>query len=150
MTNFKQSNGEDYPAAAKKHCIDARVLLNQSRFDGAAYLSGYALECMLKTIIQVEEKHNNALKAHKHDIEKWSAEVIRLVVMPNSRTARYFPKPKICGINYADPPSGWKETLRYYPENIISSQIANNWVTEVECMYENVIFGLLKDGEVKA
>jgi HEPN domain-containing protein len=56
MSSKLQASGEDYPEAALKHCDDAGRLLSGRRADGAAYLAGYAVECALKTLVQVEER----------------------------------------------------------------------------------------------
>ena len=54
MSHLRQSNGDDYPEAAVKHMQDSGVLLAGGRYDGAAYLAGYVVECALKTLIQLE------------------------------------------------------------------------------------------------
>ena len=61
MSNLKQPDGDDYPEAALKHLLDADTLLKGRRFDGAAYLSGYVVECALKTLIQVESPAGRAV-----------------------------------------------------------------------------------------
>lgn len=55
MSTLRRSNGEDYPAAAAKHLDDAELLLREGRFDAAAYLVGYVIECSLSTVIMVGE-----------------------------------------------------------------------------------------------
>lgn len=146
MTSLRQGSGQDYPAASRKHCRDARVLLDNRCFDGAAYLSGYAVECTLKTLIQVDNKHTKPKITH--DLEKLSKEVLDLMMLPDSRTARYFDVLKQKKIPYDEPPRGWRETLRYYPEGTIPAPTAGDWVADAERLYEDVIGGLLKDGEV--
>lgn len=54
MSGLRQGNGDDYPDAAEKHLEDSKVLMAGSRHDGAAYLAGYVVECVLKTLIQLE------------------------------------------------------------------------------------------------
>jgi hypothetical protein len=147
MSNLQQASGHDYPAASRKHCVDARVLSDNQRCDGAAYLAGYAVECIIKTVIQVENK--SAKVPHKHDLDDLSSRALLLMALPNSRTARYFKEINSIGIPYKEPPLGWNERLRYHPENKIPSQTANEWVSEAERLYVNVIGGLMKDGEVK-
>ncbi|MGE5343332.1 MAG: hypothetical protein ACM3SY_17830 [Candidatus Omnitrophota bacterium] len=149
MFSRKQSTGQDYPKAAKKHCNDASVLLDSQRFDGAAYLAGYAQECILKTIIQVEENHFKPITKYKHDLEELGGRVLELIKKnPNTRTARYFATQFQSNIPYGPPPSGWKEELRYYPENTIPDQNAKQWVLSAEQLYQDVIGALMKDGVV--
>lgn len=48
--NSNLHNGISEQAKASRHRLgDARVLLNASRWRGAMYLAGYAVECLLKT-----------------------------------------------------------------------------------------------------
>ena len=49
MSTLRKPNGDDYPEAPLKHLQDADMLFKSRRFDGAAYLSGYVVECALKT-----------------------------------------------------------------------------------------------------
>ena len=51
MSRLAQPNGDDYPDAAQKHLVDADLLFQAGRFDGAGYLTGYVVECVLKTYI---------------------------------------------------------------------------------------------------
>jgi HEPN domain-containing protein len=41
-------------SAAQKHLTDASLLLEQNRFDNAAYLSGYVVECCLKALLRLD------------------------------------------------------------------------------------------------
>ncbi|MDI1482639.1 hypothetical protein [Polyangium sp. y55x31] len=53
MSNLALSSGDDYPAAARKHLNDAKVLLDAKRFDAAGYLAGYIVECSLRSVVMV-------------------------------------------------------------------------------------------------
>lgn len=56
MSRLRLPNGDDHPDAAQKHLLDAGLLLVQQRPDGAAYLSGYVVECALKSLLVLETK----------------------------------------------------------------------------------------------
>jgi hypothetical protein len=146
MSNKIQQTGEDYPDAAGKHCTDARVLLTGGCSDGAAYLSGYAVECMLKALVQVENGHNRLVRGH--DLNRLSWEALNLATLPGGRTFRYLTNISITSISYGLPPNNWNETLRYYPRGTISQTQAASWVADTERLYVEVIGGLLKDGEI--
>ena len=66
MSRLQQSNGDDYPEAAVKHMQDSGALLAGGRYDGAAYLAGYVVECALKTLIQLEAGQVR----HHHDLSR--------------------------------------------------------------------------------
>lgn len=53
MSSLALSNNDDYPAAAAKHLNDATALLQAGRLDGASYLSGYVVECSLRTVVMI-------------------------------------------------------------------------------------------------
>lgn len=147
MSNMRQSSGEDYPDAARKHYLDARALMGRRRYDGAAYLAGYVVECILKTIIQINQASG---VSRIHDINRLSTNAQRLATMPSSRTARYFPPGfTLTRLPYGTPPAGWKETLRYHFEGTIPKTTASAWVAEAKRLYAHVLWGLIKDGEVK-
>src|SRR5450759_3389212 len=86
MSTKRQVSGEDYPDAAIKHCDDARSLLSASRPDGAAYLAGYAVECTLKTLVQVEERSTRLVR--DHNLTALSTEALRLAAEATNKTDR--------------------------------------------------------------
>jgi hypothetical protein len=55
VSSLAQPNGDDHPEAALNHLLCAEALLSQQRFDGAAYLRGYVVECSLKGLWLLEE-----------------------------------------------------------------------------------------------
>ena len=86
MSRLRLPNGHDHPEAAGKHLADAAVLLPAGRADGAAYLAGYVVECVLKTLILVAGGH-----AWGHDINALGRDALRLAALPGARSARYVP-----------------------------------------------------------
>jgi len=148
MSNMRQSSGEDYPDAARKHYTDARALMSRRRFDGAAYLAGYVVECLLKTLIQVDRATNAPVLEFRHDLNKLSGEALRLAALPSSRTAPYLPRGTFTSLSYADPPSGWKETLRYHYEGTIPRATSSAWLAEARRLYVHVLGRLREAGEV--
>ena len=77
---------EDFPKAALKHLQDAQALLKSNRFDGAAYLAGYVVECALKTMIEVERKN----VPHIHDLSQLQSRLQALAVVAGSRTGHLY------------------------------------------------------------
>ena len=71
---------EDFPKAALKHLQDAQALLKSNRFDGAAYLAGYVVECALKAMIEVERKN----VPHIHDLSQLQSRLQALAVVAGS------------------------------------------------------------------
>ncbi|MGQ0665195.1 MAG: HEPN domain-containing protein [Pseudomonadota bacterium] len=118
MSKIKLPNGDDHPEAAGKHLADAEALLDASRTDGAAYLSGYVVECALKSLVIVEGR-----QAWGHDLNALSRKALRLAALPGARTARYVPRMNESHSLY-DATSGWRETLRYREPGAIGQTVA--------------------------
>jgi HEPN domain-containing protein len=79
---------DNYPRAASKHVLDSEALLAANRFDGAGYLAGYAVECTIKTLIQVQDK-----PLQTHDLGALSRQALDLKALPGGRTATYITHP---------------------------------------------------------
>jgi hypothetical protein len=154
MSTKLQKTGEDYPEAVLKHCEDARHLISGNRSDGAAYLAGYAVECALKTLVQVEKGNAAPVRQWNHHLNDLSAEALRLAAQATSKTAKYLTNPSLTTMNYCTPPVGctpwvgWNETLRYRPAGTIPAPTAEQWVQEAERLYVEIIGELKKDGEI--
>ena len=134
---------DDYPAAAGKQVEDAGVLLLNRRFDGAGYLAGYAVECVLKTLILVEKPKVPKI----HDLSKLSAEACQLASQPSQRTARYVKSPAVTALKYGFP-GGWEESLRYTTPGTISETLATEWFQEARRLHAEVIVPMKLDGVI--
>jgi hypothetical protein len=132
---------DDFPGAASKHVLDSEALLAANRFDGAGYLAGYAVECTIKTVAQVEGRK----LGKRHDLGDLSRKALVLVALPSSRTARYLTNPNFTTLTYGDPP-GWKETMRYQAVGFVNRADAVAWVAEARRLHDEVILEMKKDG----
>jgi hypothetical protein len=144
MSNYQQPNGDDYPEAAQKHARDSQQLLAAGRFDGAGYLAGYAIECVLKTIALVEE---NPLRGH--NLNNLRSEVITLLSVPSCKTAKYVSLSSITILKYGQSPGEWKETLRYMSEGKVTQANAQSWVAEAQRLCMEVISQMKLDGVIR-
>ena len=135
---------DDYPGAASKHVLDGEALLAAGRFDGAGYLAGYAVECTIKTVIQVE---GNPLLP-SHNLGDLSRSALALAALPSGRTARYLTNPGFTTLTYGDPP-GWKETMRYQAAGLVNQMDAANWVAEARRLHDEVIVQMRLNGDLR-
>ena len=86
MSLLRLANGDDYPEASLKHLSDAEALLTKQRPDGAAYLSGYVVECALKSLHFIETGQEYI----GHDFSKLLSQVVNAVAMvAGAKTAKY-------------------------------------------------------------
>lgn len=133
---------DNYPEAAKKHVLDSESLLGQSRYDGAGYLAGYAVECVLKTLIWVESGRGGG----GHRLNELSASALRLLSLATQKTARYVKLPTVTSLTYGA--RGWRETLRYEPEGTVPEVDSRAWVTEARRLHDEIILPMKKDGVI--
>ena len=83
MSCLLMPNGDDHPEAAHKHLLDAGVLLAQRRPDGAGYLSGYVVECALKSLYVFE----TGQPLRGHDFVSLTRVVSAVATMAGARIA---------------------------------------------------------------
>jgi hypothetical protein len=133
---------DDYPGAASKHVLDSEALLAASRFDGAGYLAGYAVECTMKTVVQVEGD-----RLPVHNLGDLSRRALALAALPSSRTARYLTNPNFTTLTYGDPP-GWSEKMRYQAAGCVNQADAVAWVAEARRLHDEVIVQMKLNGDL--
>lgn len=69
-------NRSDLQILADLRIVDAKILLDESRFSGAYYLLGYAVECALKACIAKQIKEHDfpdkqlVFDSYTHNLEK--------------------------------------------------------------------------------
>lgn len=143
MSKLAQRDGDDYPEAAAKHLMDAAVLAREERFDGAGYLAGYAAECMMKTLIQLE---GGRARKYKHQLGKLSQNAGRLAALPGARTARYHPR--ITAEHAMYQPGGWHEDLRYRAPGAVREATAQAWLEQARALYATTILPMRLDGVI--
>jgi HEPN domain-containing protein len=131
---------DNHPEAARKHVVDSEALLKASRYDGAGYLAGYAVECTLKTLIWVKSSQAPFI----HNLNHLSQRALQLALLPTQKTARYVSALAIPTLTYG--PGGWSETLRYEPEGTVKQEHAIAWVDEARRIYDAIIVRMKTDG----
>jgi hypothetical protein len=141
VSQLRQSNGDDYPDAARKHMEDATVLLTGGRPDGAAYISGYVVECAMKTLIQLE---TNA-PTFSHRLGDLSTTLGTLAAQAGTQTARLYPRLasrlRSAGI------LGWDPVMRYHgPEYPLGK--ASSWWQEASDVYSMIVGELALNGAI--
>lgn len=141
LSKFRCPEGDDHPDAAGKHLLDAMTLEKNGRFDGAAYLSGYVVECSLKTLIILQTK--KPIRGHK--LNELSSRVLNLARLPTSKTARY-DRVISSELSIRDPVKGWKPILRYRAEGSLSPAEAEIWVNEAVAVYQSTVAKMKLDG----
>lgn len=139
MTRLRQNNGDDYPAAARRHLEDAGVLHGGGRFDGTAYLAGYVVECALKTLIQIEAGG----AAASHDLAGLDRTLGSLAARVGAQTARIYANARpLLGDPHV---ATWHPAMRYRDASA-SRADADAWIQTASAVYAAVVGGLTLDG----
>jgi hypothetical protein len=132
-------NGDDHPDAAQKHLLDAGVLLAQERPDGAAYLSGYVVECALKSLLLLEAKP--APQYHKY--QSLVEQVSGLATFAGAKTARYF-GPTTSGV-LTSAIGGWRPAMRYHAPSMTHGD-AEGWYAYARDVFQETVHQMRLDG----
>jgi HEPN domain-containing protein len=132
---------ESYGSASQRHLEDSRHLLSVGRYDNAAYLSGYIVECCLKALL--ESLPGDSPKPYLHNLPILSDGAFQLAVLLAPFVARYAvpASPEIEHL-FAD----WRPELRYSAEGHISAEQAEQWIRGASQVYEAILVKLILDG----
>lgn len=141
MSRLATPHGDDHPEAAGKHLLDAGTLLSTNRSDGAAYLSGYVVECSLKSLLQLES--GNA--PHIHHIPNLAQQVAVVASVAGAKTARYFGA-VTAGVA-ASAIGSWRPEARYAaPSMSLADALA--WHQIADAVFKETIGQMRLDGEL--
>jgi len=129
----------DYASAASRHLHDASLLLAGSRYDSAAYLSGYVAECGLKAVIEVAGQRVPFV----HDLAKLGRQYLVLAA-DLSLATRYYPVDLDPDLDLlAD---RWTIDLRYVATGTTAGPDACALLLAAEAVYHRTVGRMVLDG----
>ena len=140
VSSLHQANGDDYPEAAGRHLQDANVLLAGERHDGAAYLTGYVVECAMKTLIQLE---TGDPPSRSHDLTALRDTIGVLAALADTRVGRLYARLLPPGSGILD----WRPEMRYRGETV-SPDTSRAWLEEADEVYAEIVGTLILDGAI--
>ncbi|WP_437294189.1 hypothetical protein [Sorangium sp. So ce426] len=146
---------DDHPDAAGKHLADATALLDAGRHDGTGYLSGYVVECALKSVILHDRSFDPATGSHDatklaswhkmlstkqhggHDLRKLATTLV------GPEGARYLPDlPPTAAV------FGWSEVLRYAPSGTVTPERGRSYHEWAGVAYTCSVLAMRADGVI--
>jgi HEPN domain-containing protein len=131
---------EDFGSAAARHWDDAVVLFHANRFDNAAYLTGYVVECCLKALIQAA---GMAPKPFSHDVATLAGDVLLLACTMAPSVRRYgVPSSPELGRLLNE----WTPGMRYWPTGHVVRTAAGDWIRAAETVYRAILIERILDG----
>ena len=139
MSCLLMPNGDDHPEAAHKHLLDAGVLLAQLRPDGAAYLSGYVVECALKSLYVLEMGQ----PLMGHNFATLMKQVSAVATVAGVKTARYF-GPSTSGV-LGSAIRNWTPEMRYRPPSMTPGD-AQAWYSCARDVFQETVHQMRLDG----
>ncbi len=153
MSKLKVGN-DDHAEAAGKHRVDAEVLIDAQRHDGAGYLSGYVLECALKAVILHDKSFNPTTALHDATIlareqkrlsgRPFGHDLVALLgVTVTASGTSYVPDVPLSAAVRA-----WKETIRYAPPGTVTEAMARSYHEWACTVYEQTILRMKMDGVI--
>lgn len=149
MSGLRTNLGDDHPDAALKHLLDAKALLGQNRSDGAAYLSGYVVECALKSLWLHETgiPPGGAMPWGRqgHNIGVLAQHIASLASVAGARTARYYRAATSSILSSAI--ASWNPEIRYRSPFITISD-AQAWCDSAESVFLETIAQMRLDGVI--
>lgn len=147
MSKLATPQGDDHPEAAGKHVQDAGVLLAAGRADGAAYLSGYVVECSLKSLWLLEAgvPLSNAMPWGRqgHNLTYLHSQVASLAAIASARIARYLGT-AINGVT-SSALGSWRPEQRYRAPGMTLPD-ASAWHAVGVAVYQESVGKMLLDG----
>jgi HEPN domain-containing protein len=132
---------EDYGSAAARHWEDAALLCRTSRFDNAAYLSGYAVECCVKTLLAM----GGGRPPFVHDLPTLAGPILELAISLSPALARYSLPTTL---EFQEVRNEWFPGIRYSRSGLIDSNRAARWVGAAGQAYESVVISATLDGSL--
>ena len=139
MSALRLPNGDDHPEAAHKHLLDAGVLLAQQRLDGAAYLSGYVVECALKSLYTLET--GKALTGHY--FSNLLPQLSAVATVAGSKSAKYLGPATSSVLGSAI--SNWRPEMRYWSPSIAPGD-AHIWYGQALDIFQETVHQMKLDG----
>ena len=133
MSGLRQGNGDDYPDAAEKHLEDSKVLMAGSRHDGAANLAGYVVECVLKTLIQLE----TGPPRHSHDLSGLCDRLDGLAAQAGGKHGRVYLAAE-ASLRASRVLNDWKPEQRYHGPGVTAND-AGTWCREADVAYQQIM-----------
>jgi hypothetical protein len=147
MSRLRTSHGDDHPEAAQKHLIDAQSLLAQQRADGAAYLSGYVVECALKSLWlhQTGASAGSRMPWGKmgHNLNHLATQVTAFATVAGAKTARYYKQATSSVLSSAI--AAWRPEMRYQAPRMTSGD-AGVWCQIADDVFQETVAQMRLDG----
>lgn len=132
---------ENFLSASRKHFNDATHLLEMGRPDNCAYLSGYVVECGLKTLVEASSNLNP--RKFGHDVSALSSKVTFLAAAL-SPARRHITLPS--SQDYNDLLCHWTPEERYQTEGVTTPALATSRLAAAKETIDTIVNEMILNG----
>jgi len=128
-------------SAAQKHLTDSSLLMDQKRFDNAAYLSGYVVECCLKALLDLDGMPSVKELGHELPLMAGNALMLGYALAPSRRRYNL-----TSTTDLDDLICNWGPDSRYGKENTTTPAFAESRLKGARAAYEQIGVAMILDG----
>jgi HEPN domain-containing protein len=129
-------------SAAQKHLADTSLLLGQNRFDNAAYLSGYVVECSLKALLDIDGMPTEKELGHDLPLMASNALMLGYTLAPSRRRYTLKLTPDLDDLIH-----NWRPECRYEREGTTLQGDAESRLRAAGAAYEQIGLAMILDGQ---
>lgn len=134
---------ENLLQAAGRHIHDAKILLENERFDNTAYIGAYTIECILKLIINHYTETDSA-KSYSHNLIKLTEATTTklLILFPQINSTVSVSKDDLQRLTVGHPEK------RYWANDYITPEEAQQCFTIAQNLYQQTVSNWILDGHI--
>lgn len=134
---------ENLLQAAGRHLQDAKILLENERFDNTAYISTYSIECILKLIMN-HYTETDLAKSYNHNLIKLSeATTTKLLILyPQINNTVSISEDDLQRLTVGHP------ERRYWANDYIAPDEARQCFVVAQNLYQQTVSNLVLDGHI--
>lgn len=134
-------NAQTFISAAGKHLADTSLLTDQRRYDNAAYLSGYVVECCLKALLVFDGMPTEHELGHDLPLMSANALTLAYVLAPSRRRYDLEGSPDLDALILS-----WNPNSRYDQEGTTVPALAESRLKGAQTAYAQIAVDLIFDG----
>jgi HEPN domain-containing protein len=138
---------ESFSNSAGRHLRDAKILLEEKRWDNAVYLAGYVVECSFKVLVEQYFKHDGgAVKKYGHDLTELDGKTMERLRVLYPILDKQLPALRIADTVLAQN----HPERRYFKSGLWVEAEAENAVQRAEEIYREIIPELVLNGSISS
>jgi HEPN domain-containing protein len=142
-TEKRESMDESYSQSAGRHLMDAKILLDEERWDNALYLAGYVPECSFKAVLELF-MDRQAVRTYGHLLAEMQGVALERLRILYPEVEAWLSRSRLEGtvLDEGHP------QRRYAKSGIWTEDQAKEAIKRAREIYEETILELVLDGRL--